>query len=241
MSTSMLLTGAGSSGPGGSGEVDPLDGIAYRLRFETTWDKVALRPMWQDVARTTPVTGEGDQVATMGSEDAELVPEQGDEEKKGTLFLAADGTPYIDLDGVDDWYLTQDPSSTTIYYTCLLHSKSPTWNSYFSLYDRANGGPGNWGVVEQGQTNWAAVPPNSMRRDGVDLVSPFDCAPIDEWMVLTVQSAFSANVGDKGLFQMGLTFFGSLETVAFFVYDGPPSNVDRGTVEAFYETLKPAP
>jgi hypothetical protein len=235
VSGSFVFTGIG-------GEVDPLAGIAYRLRFETTWDKVALRPMWQDVARTIPVTGEGDQVATMGPDDAEFVPEQSDDSRQGALFLASDGTPYIDFDGTDDNYpfgTTADP----VVYTVLIRSKNATFNSYYGPVECFNtDGTARWGLFEAGQTYWHNNPfPVAVRRDGVALVSPFNCTPVNQWMVLTVTSNTPAAAAPRSIMQLNNQFFGAAELIALIIYDGAPSNADRDTVEAFYETLKPAP
>ncbi len=219
-------------------DVDPLAGIPYRLRFETTWDKVTLQPMWQDVARTIPVTSEGDPVATMGSADAELVPEQGDGEKRGVLLLAADGTPYIDLDGVDDWYSL--PSfGGPVTYTLLINPRP--WTGYWSPCDNSAANADHFGAMDAFTTAFQpGLAPASARRDGVDLVFPFSMAPLEEWAVWTVVTA-SPPASLRGLFQLAQTWFGPISVMAFFIYDGAPSNPDRNTVESFYETLKPAP
>lgn len=217
---------------------DPLAGIAYRLRFEATWDKVTLRPMWQDVARTIPVAVEGDLVATMGEEDAELVPEQSDDSKQGLMLLAADGTPYIDLDGADDWY-SLSSFGGPVTYTLLINPRP--WTGYWSPCDNSAANADHLGAMDAFTTAFQpGLAPASARRDGVDLTFPFDLAPLEEWAVWTVVTA-SPPASLRGLFQLAQTWFGPVSVRAFFIHDGTPSTGDRDTVEAFYETLKPAP
>lgn len=231
------------SGGAGAGPVDPLAGIAYRLRFETTWDKVTLRPMWQDVARTIPVTGEGDLMATGGPEDAEFVPAQPDGAKQGMLLLAADGTPYIDFDGVDDIYPIGTAGGTVV-YTALIRSKTSTFDSYWGVVETMSTAVLNdrWGLFEGGSTQFGGSPaPQAVRRDAVDLVAPYDCAPIDDWFVITVTTN-AANVTARALFQLDEIYHvADAELIACFMHDGIPSDADRNAVEAFYATLKPAP
>lgn len=224
-----------------TGPVDPLAGIPYRLRFETHWgDKVLLPYFFQDVARTIPLTSEGELMATGGPESAELIPAQPDDSAQAVLYLSGDSTPYFDFDGINDCYPI-GMAGAQITYTCLLRSKVSAWNTFWSPVDQVAGSPGDrYGLFSAGSTTWHNDPfPLSVRRDGVDLTSPFNMVPIEDWMVTTVVSNTSSIDVARAIFQLESNFFGNAELIAFFIYDGSPTNSQRNTVEAFYETLKP--
>jgi hypothetical protein len=222
---------------GGGGDVDPLAGIAYRLRFETHHGDKVLRPyFFQDVARTTPVVDEGDPVATMGPADAELVPEQATGASQGMYLLEADGTPYVDADGVDDWYAL--PSMAGPVTFCMLLNPR-TWASYWSPIENSAANADHFGFLDGGGTTWMPThAPASVRRDGVALAAPYNMAPLDEWAVWTVTTRSPA-AALRGLFQTAQIYFGPLGVISMFIFDGVPSTEDRDAVEAFYESLKP--
>lgn len=244
-----MVSGWNAAAMGGRevvGGGDPLAGIPFRMRFETHLGDKVLCPMWQDVARSIPVTGEGDLIATMGPADAELVPEQSDDTMQGMLLLAADSTPFVDLDSVNDNY----PFGTVggqVVYTVLLRSKVTYWSWYWGPAeqlgnpDQASSRWATFNPFSPGGTGFDGSPfPESVRKDGVNVTpAPFDCAPVDEWMVLTVVTHESDTAESRSLFQRESTAFANAEFIAFFIHDGIPSTEHRDAVETFYATLKP--
>lgn len=161
------------------------------------------------------------------------------ETKQPLTKFASDGTPYLDFDGVDDWMsLGSMPGSIT--YSCLIRSKTTTWNSFWSVIDSIGASPGRFGAIaEEGETYLHSNPyPASIRRNGALLSSPFDCAPLDEWTVYTVITQ-TRSAGEVGIFQLDGTQFGDAQGIALFVHDGIPTAERVETVEAYFQTLKP--
>lgn len=222
----------------GGGEVDPLAGIPHRLRFELHWTDKVLRPdLYQDVARTMPVTSAFEQLATMGPADAELVPEQDDTDKQGIILLESDDSPYADLDGADDWYSLASFAGPVTYSVIL---KPNPWTGYWAPVESAvtsGSNDYNWGALNAFGTDWV-FSPTAVRKNGVDLVAPFNIAPISQWAVWTVETA-TVDAAIRGLFQLRQTWFGPVGTKGLFIHVGSPSIAHRDAVEAFYMSLLP--
>lgn len=160
--------------------------------------------------------------------------------KQPLTKFATDGTPYLDFDGVDDW-MSLGSMSGTVTYSILARSKTPTWNSYWSFMDTVGAGTARFGAIgEGGETYIHSNPyPVSIRRNGVALPSPFDCAPLDEWAVYTVVTQSKA-AGEIGMFQLDGTQFGSAQAIALFIHDGTPTTGQVEAVEAYLATLQPS-
>jgi hypothetical protein len=228
---------AGTQGP-----VDPLAGISFRMRWETTWDKITLQPMWQDVARTMLVTEEGEVVATMGSDSLEFIPEQGTEAQKAVLFRETDGTPYITLDGVDDCYPI-GTSGDQVTLSALFRSVPGAFSGFWGLAEMSGSGnpEDRWGLFAAGTTQWHSDPfPASVRLNGVALASPFNMGTITDWMVVTWVTNDPTESRTRSLFQLQDVIFGNCEAIAMCMYSGTPSMADILTVESFYSSITPS-
>jgi hypothetical protein len=198
--------------------------------------------MWQDDARTTLAAAEFDPVATMGPDDAELIPAQATADAKPLLLLATDGTPYLDYDAIDDTQLCGTAGGQVV-YTVLMRSKVTPFNTFYAPIDTVASVPLNeyWGFFQGGTTEFfAAALPSSVRLNGSSLASPFNVAPVTDWMVLTIVTMDAVADHPKWLFRLEGSQFGNCEAIAMFMYDGIPADADRDTVEAFYTTLIPA-
>lgn len=209
--------------------IDPLDGIPSLLDLRThKGDKIPFG--------INPTVDESnlEWIGLVGSSSQAI------ETRQPLTKFTIDNTPFLDFDGLDDW-MSIGSMPGPITYSCLIRSKASAWNSFWSFMDSVVPGSARLGSIgESGQTYLHSNPyPVSVRRNGLDLASPFDCDPIDEWAVYTVvtQSRPSSEVG---IFQLDGTQFGGAQAIAFFIHDGIPSLEQIQQVESYYETLKPA-
>lgn len=223
----------GGSSLVGNGEsvADPLAGIPALLDLRThKGDKVpfgiaaegAPNPVW------TGVVGSGTQVV-VGSQ-----PLTG---------LAGDGTPFLSFDGVDD-SLVVGQLGVHIRYTVLMRSKTALWNNYWGPIDQVTPSVNDnrWGFFNIGTNEWNPTLgglPNSVRLNGVDLSGGYPVPAPDEWNVLTVDTVTALADLIRAIMQLESTYFGGVEVIAFFVYDGDPTVDTIEIVEAYQQTLKP--
>lgn len=98
-------------------------------------------------------------------------------------------------------------------YAAVLQSAGATWGSYGSPYDRSDAVFGGYGILDSGATDWySGVLPIAVRRNGVNLSSPFSMAPINSPMVLGVDTNNPTTIPTgMGIAQVGLSYFQSLQ------------------------------
>jgi hypothetical protein len=122
------------------------------------------------------------------------------------------GLPSVQFDGVDDW-LSIPIQSGIMQYFAVFRSIAATFNAYWGLID--NGGTDNgstrMGFFESGQTYFHSNPyPDGVRKNGVVLAAPFDCAPISTAMVIAVRPCTDGGGGTLANWTRGIGCIGNL-------------------------------
>lgn len=168
------------------------------------------------------------------------------ETKQFLTKFEGDGTPYLNADGVDDWMSIGNVGGQ-VTYTALIKSNTANWNSYYSICDHVSGADTDrWGLFESGSDHWHSNVwfPAGVRYNGVEAANTptlFPCPDPAIWNVITVRTyAAPGTPIERGLMQMGQTYFGNARIIAFFIHDGDPTTEQIEAVEAYHETLKPS-
>lgn len=107
------------------------------------------------------------------------------------VLLTLSGKATMLLDGTDDSFDIATLKTTDIAaYSCAMKSTGAAWNTYGGILapNTVTGGSGQrLAIVSAGATAFHPDPlPDAVRRNGVALSSPFDCAPINSPMILGV-------------------------------------------------------
>lgn len=215
--------------------------IAYWYGFKET--DPATSGLYLDAACTTPITGEWDLVAGI-KYNGVVFATQATEASRPLAVRASDGTWYCLFDGIDDWL---DPALTMggqVIYSVIMRSVTATWNNFWGILDNLtmDGGsaPTRWGILQLSNTIW--VPSNlpaGVRRNGTDLTANYDCAPIDDWMTLTVTTADMPDSVSKGIGQLLSVIFGNFELAGMFIHVVDPDPADVAAVDAEFITRIP--
>ena len=149
------------------------------------------------------------------------------------------GRPGLLFDGVDDWIPVPITSGVAQYFA-VIKSSTATWNGYWGIMEAANLAEthdvnARWGLMSQGTTQFHNdPPPDGVRKNGVDLSSPFDCGTITSPMILSVKTRLGGVASEpRGIFQLQQVFFGHgllAELVAFNTIQSPENTAD---IEAY--------
>lgn len=143
------------------------------------------------------------------------------------------GKPALLFDGVDDWFSIPIQSGILQYFA-VFRSVATPFNNYWGLIDNAVSDSDftRMGLFEGGQTYFHNnVFPDAVRKNGGDLVSPFDCAPVTTAMVLVVTPNTTGGGGTlfpatRGIGLLGSTNYGNFllaELVAFDAVQSAPN------------------
>ena len=115
----------------------------------------------------------------------------------GAPALAANelnGLPVVQFRGNDDWLdLTSQFQARQIY--TVFRSPNATFSTYGSVFGSVTEGMGRTFIFQTGQTYMHSNPyPIALKKDGTSLSGNFNLAPIDEYMLLTVNTAYPDNL-----------------------------------------------
>lgn len=155
--------------------------------------------------------------------------------------FTADGTPYLDFDGVDDW-MSVGVHGGQKTYTVIVRSKTPSWSIWASFLESSGAvnNPDRWGsLLADSNSFHTENAPASVRCNGINLSAPFPIPAPDEWNVITVTTAVSPGAVERGLFQWESRFFLAAEIIAVFIHGGVPDNARIEAAENYFMTLKP--
>ncbi len=142
------------------------------------------------------------------------------------------GLPVVQLRGNDDWLDLADPFYARSVYA-VFRSPNPTWSTYGSPFGSVDYNTGRTFIFEAGQTYFHSNPfPPGVRKNGIALGGNFNLAPIDEYMVLGVDTAFADNLRDYRIgSQEG--WAGELDIAEILVFDRVLSGFDENRL-GFY-------
>lgn len=106
-----------------------------------------------------------------------------------TAVQDASGYYYAIADGMDDT-LIASANQTVAWYCAVFRSIPAAWNEYaapINTTDDRGDNTRRLGNVALGATTWDGNGgPRSVRKNGAPLSTPYDCAPITTWMMMTV-------------------------------------------------------
>lgn len=159
---------------------------------------------------------------------------------KGPIIGFDNGVPYLDFDGINDWLLkTGADIGGQVTYSALFRSKTPAWNNFWSLFNTpiASDSGIDWlSFFNYPNTNfYDGVMPTSVSKNGVALSSPFDLAPINDWLVTTITTNSGVGVTARGIGLLKQQYFGSFQLIALILHDP----TDSAVVQSYLHTLKP--
>lgn len=153
------------------------------------------------------------------------------------IYRATDigGKPALLFDGVDDWLSV--PLLYAAQYFAVLKSQTATWDGYWGILEiTIDNTSQRWGLFSDGQTYFHSDPfPRGVQKNSVDLVSPFDCAPITSDMILVVET--EAEAGDnspRGIGQMQEVFFGNFMLAELIAFDVVQSHENEVIIKQWW-------
>ncbi len=218
------------------GWVDPLLSVpADRYWYGGRDNNPASAGLYSDTACTTTISSAS--VAVSGIKYGSVINATMTSGARPFAHQTTDGTWLLRFDGISqymDLLLTRGGVAT---YTVLMRSIStPTWLAAWSPIEGLSPVGNYWGNFNGSGSNWRIntpagnLGPTSVRKNGVALTSPFTCAPINGWMVLTVVTA-NATSSARYLGRTGTNTFGNWECGGFFLHPSTPNAGDVTTVE----------
>jgi len=225
--------------------VDPLAGIPYLRRWYGGKSLEACG-MFLDTACTLPITGTYESVAGLRDMvSGAIVATQSEEQRRPIALQGDDDSWYWEADGFDDYFDPAFSSGEQISYSFIFRSVTPLANSYWSLIDSLNnlglGSAARWGCFALGSTAWHNdVYPASVRRNAVDLSSPFPMTPMDAWQVATVKTNTPSESKPRGIGQLDKDHYGNFECHFFFLHSPTNTLAQINTVDAYANTIIPA-
>ncbi|MFT5527496.1 MAG: autotransporter-associated beta strand protein, partial [Pirellulaceae bacterium] len=144
---------------------------------------------------------------------------------------ALNGLPVVE--NINDAYFNVAEVGYAKTIFSVVRSTQATWESHGATLNRRTGRASNW-LFENGNTTLHGNQlPQRAWKDGGNLAAPFQMAPIDQFMVLTVE----VNAGDPNdaLFYLGRSdcCITNIEMAEVIAYDGVLNDGDRNAVQVY--------
>lgn len=202
----------------------------------TLWLK-ADAGLYQDAAKTTPATSDGDVVGAWEDQSGNgSDATQATTSKKPLLKLGiVNSKPVVRFDGVDDQLDTANQFYVRQYYAAFTSLVTP-YNDFGTVLGNLALLGNRLGCFNSGNTNWYTTPfPVAVWRNAVSLISPFNMAPVNVFMLETVSAA---NPNALRGYQVGGqegTRHGNLDIAEVLGYDSVLSTTNRQAVESYLD------